>query len=164
MRTLGVSMDITRPLREEHKELLPAIEDIGNLAESVTLLTEAELQKRLKTVLEFLQKQLIPHALAEDEVLYPKIDELAHFSLATKTMQYDHTEIANLTHTLSENVNNKARLQKLLYQLSLLVTLHFKKEEEIYLPFLDNTLNQKDAENLFTHMETVAARIKAKGN
>lgn len=157
-------MSVTQSLRDEHKELLPSIEDIGNLAESVDILSEDELHKRLKVVLDFLQKQLIPHALAEDEVLYPKIDELAHFALATKTMRYDHEKIAQLTQILSENMNNKHNLQKLLYQLSLLVVLHFKKEEEIYLPFLDENLNQKDAQYLFEQMELAAKKIKAKLN
>lgn len=157
-------MTITQPLRDEHKELLPSIENIGSLAESVDTLSKVELKKRLKIALDFFQKQLIPHALAEDEVLYPKIDELARFAQATKTMRYDHEKIAKLTHAISENMDNKHVLQKLLYQLSLLVSLHFKKEEEIYLPFLDENLNQKDVEYLFEQMESAARKIKAKLN
>lgn len=164
MQPLGVDMTITQPLRDEHKELLPSIKDIGNLAESIDILSEVELRKRLKTVLDFLQKKLIPHALAEDQVLYPKIDDLAHFAQATKTMKYDHEEIAKLTSFISENMKNKHDLQKLLYQLSLLVALHFKKEEEIYLPFLDENLNKKDAKYLFEQIESAARKIKEKQN
>lgn len=157
-------MGITKPLREEHKTLLSAIEDIGILAESVNMLSQTELRKKLKLTLNFLQKQLIPHALAEDEVLYPKIEELARFKKAMDAMRYDHLEIAKLTRALAKDSNNKSHIQKLLYQLSVLIVLHFKKEEEIYLPFLDGKLDRKDAESLFRQMEVTAARIKAKNN
>lgn len=155
-------MKPTQPLREEHQELLPHIEDIRVVAGSVQTLEKTELDARLHAIEEFLQQHLIPHAKAEDEVLYPLIDRVSGTDEVTKTMRYDHQEVVRLTNELRHTQRSDTQgIQKLLYILYGLVKTHFNKEEQIYLPFLDSHLNASDANKLFAEMEDTAKQIKA---
>ena len=85
-------MSVTKPLRDEHQELLPHIESLRAAAEAAEgngngLLTA------LDDVLAFLHHHLIPHAQAEDAVLYPKVEQVMHAPGATATMRRDHVEV-----------------------------------------------------------------------
>jgi Hemerythrin HHE cation binding domain len=57
---------------------------------------------------------------------------------ATKPMVHDHDAIRQLTARLQEADNQDVSLlQELLYGLHALITVHFRKEEELYLPLLE---------------------------
>jgi iron-sulfur cluster repair protein YtfE (RIC family) len=53
-------------------------------------------------------------------------------------MVYDHDAIRQLTARIQEASNHDVSpLQELLYGLHALITVHFRKEEELYLPLLE---------------------------
>ena len=53
-------------------------------------------------------------------------------------MSHDHVAIGALTDALADADRSDAdALQELLYGLHALITVHFRKEEDIYLPLLD---------------------------
>ena len=68
------------------------------------------------------------------------IDRLLRDRRATAPMLYDHETIRRLTAQLKgTSVREVPLLQELLYGLHALITLHFRKEEELYQPLLDSS-------------------------
>lgn len=162
---------ITEPLREEHAELLPRLETIRMAADKVGDATSAGLTPLLDAALAFLRQELIPHAKAEEAVLYPAVARLLGAREATDTMSLDHEEVARLTDRLTElraeaiakglTHQHQNDLRLVLYGLYALVRIHFRKEEEAYLPLLDARLGETEARQLFEAMEQSAGKIKA---
>lgn len=157
-------MSVMKPLRDEHQELLPHIESLCAAAAAA----EGDgdrLLAALDDALAFLHEHLIPHAQAEDAVLYPKVVQVMHAPEATATMQRDHVEVMALTHELQQQrngltqqptVSQRRGLQRMLYGLYAIIRLHLAKEEEIYLPVLETALSPEEAEAMFTAMHQSA--------
>lgn len=158
-------MSVTEPLREEHRGLLPSIELLRTAADAVGSAPPEELLARVRFAHEFLAGHLIVHATAEDEALYPVVDELLGAPV-TATMRRDHVEVARLTAELTELAGrldvsgpseaDARELRRVLYGLYAVVRLHFAKEEEVYLPLLDERLDTRDAGMVFAGMEQAA--------
>ncbi len=80
----------------------------------------------------------MPHARAEEEVLYPEWAELVGFADAAIPMVHDHEAIAARIDQLADaSVSDVDRLQELLYGLYALILVHFRKEEDLQLPVFD---------------------------
>lgn len=157
---------LTQPLRDEHAELLPHVESLRIAADAIGQSSASELSAKVRDAEEFLTGHLIPHAKAEDDALYPMVDELLGAPGATRTMTLDHVEVGRQTRLLSELRAKTAsgtltrpqenELRMALYGLYVLVQLHFHKEEEAYLPLLDERLTQAEATRMFEAMEAAA--------
>lgn len=52
-------------------------------------------------------------------------------------------------------------LQRVLYGLYALVKVHFAKEEEVYLPILEERLSPEEAREMFEAMERAAGQAKS---
>ncbi|MDP9868463.1 MULTISPECIES: hemerythrin domain-containing protein [Streptosporangium] len=153
---------LTQPLRDEHAHLLPHIEALRTVADTLDHMTLEALGAALADLELFLSDHLIPHAEAEDRMLYPVIGRVMGTAEATATMSRDHVEIGRLAHELStlrkaverEGLSDERRaaLRRVLYGLYTLVKVHFAKEEEIYLPLLEERLPAPEAERLFAEL------------
>ena len=162
---------LTQPLREEHQELLPQIEQLRTVADLVGDTPIEMLQHAIDDVYAFLTMHLIPHAQAEDTALYPMVGKVMGAAQATATMSRDHVEVGRLTDELavvrleimsSHRDDRQAKmLRRILYGLYALIKVHFAKEEEIYLPLLEARLTGDEARELFGAMEHAAHEIKA---
>lgn len=157
-------------LRAEHTELLPSIDALRRAAYEIGDASPDTMRREVDEALGFLQGHLLPHAVAEDEVLYPAIERLMAAPGATATMRRDHEEVVRLTDDLAETRRElatdvidatRARVIGLLHSLHAIVALHFAKEEEIYVPLLNAGLTVHDAEELFGQMESAAERYRA---
>ncbi len=162
---------LTQPLRDEHKELFPNVDRIRQVAELVGEAPVNEIRRGVEEVYDFLANHLKPHAEAEEAALYPVVQKVLGSPDATKTMSRDHVEVGryieelavlqdNLTSKVLTTVQIKS-LQRVLYGVYGLVKVHFAKEEEVYLPILDQRLTPESAREMFEAME--AAARKAKG-
>ncbi len=161
----------TQPLRDEHRELLPHIDRIRQVAEQIGQAPVPELRQGLDQVYEFLTRHLVPHAQAEDAALYPVVQKLLGSPLATRTMSRDHVEIGRYIEELALLKDGLSRLtptgvppeslRRILYGLYALVKVHFAKEEEVYLPILDEGLSPEEAREMFAAMEAAAHKAKA---
>ncbi|HLO28509.1 MAG TPA: hemerythrin domain-containing protein [Anaerolineales bacterium] len=156
---------LTQPLRDEHKELIPHIEQILEVANSIPDAPLARIQEGVNEVYEFLAYHLIPHAQAEEAALYPVVQKVLGSPEATKTMSRDHVEVGSYVEELAElqrdvSPRNFKALQRVLYGLYALVKVHFAKEEEVYLPILEERLSQEQAREMFEAMETAASHAK----
>lgn len=161
---------LTQPLRDEHKELLPHIEEIRTVANLVGDAPLTTLCQEVDKVVVFLTQHLIPHAQAEDKVLYPIVGKAIGTPESLATMRFDHVEIGRLTERLASlrsGISGKTLsssqitdLREVLYGLYALVKTHFVKEEEIFLPILDARLTPTEAHHMFDTMEAAAAQAK----
>jgi hemerythrin HHE cation binding domain-containing protein len=89
-------------------------------------------------ILSFLRGTLIPHAKAEEEVLYPEWSRLLGFADAAAPMIHDHEAIvARIDELACVDVHDVDALQERLYGLYALISVHFRKEEDLQLPAFD---------------------------
>jgi iron-sulfur cluster repair protein YtfE (RIC family) len=128
----------TEPFRAEHEQLVAHIDHLAALAREIPTLSDEEREFTLGRVMDFLRGTLIPHAQAEEAVLYPAWARLVGFPDAAVPMVHDHEAIVEridrLEHT---DVEDTDALQELLYALHALIGVHFRKEEELQLPAFD---------------------------
>lgn len=163
-------MLLTQPLRDEHKTLLPHIKEIRVVAALVGNAPTETLCQAIDQVLAFLTRDLIPHARAEEKVLYPMIGKAIGTPEALASMRFDHTEIGEMAEQLavlragmsneSLNSDQVQALREILYGLYTLVKTHFIKEEELFLPILDASLKPVEADHMFEAMEAAAMNAK----
>jgi iron-sulfur cluster repair protein YtfE (RIC family) len=156
---------LTQPLRDEHKELIPHIERILEVANSIPEASLEQIRDGVTEVYEFLAYHLIPHAQAEDAALYPTVQKALGSPDATRTMSRDHVEVGRYIEELAglrEQVSPQSfkALQRVLYGLYALVKVHFAKEEEVYLPILEERLSPEQAREMFEAMERAAGEAK----
>lgn len=159
---------IMQPLRDEHAELLPHIEQLRVAADHIA--TDVPAAGDMETSLNFLERHLLPHAMAEDEVLYPAVARLMGAEKATDTMRRDHAAVGGLIDDLrrirqdigeGKPTEPQAReARRVLYGLHTLVRVHFDKEEEIYVPILESALSEREAAELYHRMEEAAGRAR----
>ena len=161
---------LTQPLRDEHKELFPSVDQIRQVAELIGDAPIAEIQRGVEEVYDFLANHLKPHAEAEDAALYPVVQKVLGSPDATKTMSRDHVEVGRYIEELASlkkgisgatlNAEQVKSLRRVLYGAYALVKLHFAKEEEVYLPILDQRLTPESAQEMFEAMEDAAHKAK----
>jgi iron-sulfur cluster repair protein YtfE (RIC family) len=161
---------ITQPLRDEHKELYPQIELLRQTADVVNESLTTQAHDRIEQAYNFLTRQLVAHAHAEEAALYPTVQKIMGSDLSTATMVRDHVEIARLTEELDSLRVHKsqltitsiqtAALRRVLYGLYAVLKLHLAKEEEIYLPLLDSKLTAEEAKSMFETMEAAYNEVK----
>ena len=128
----------TEPFRKEHEELLSHIEHVGQAGREVARLDREERELLVGRILEFLRGTLVPHAKAEEEVLYPEWAKLVGFADAAVPMVHDHEAIVERIQRLERTeMDDVETLQELLYALHALISVHFRKEEDIQLRAFD---------------------------
>jgi hemerythrin-like domain-containing protein len=157
---------LTQPLRDEHQELLPYVEELRQAGDAVYESLTTNAHARIEDAYRFLARHLVPHAQAEEAALYPMVQKVMGCDQATATMIRDHQEIARLTEELETLRVHKSLLsitslqamafRRVLYGLYALIKLHFAKEEEVYLPLLDAKLTTQEAQDMFQKMEAAA--------
>lgn len=152
----------TDPLRQEHRQIRTRLSSLQSLADNIGEMPPPDVSRELHSSLAFLERSLLPHALAEDGVLYPAVALAMGASQATETMSRDHLEIARLVAQLrylggrfEESPSKRLRrdLRRVLYSLYAIVSLHLDKEDEVYLPLLDTYLSDDAARGLFADVE-----------
>jgi iron-sulfur cluster repair protein YtfE (RIC family) len=156
----------TEPLRAEHRDLLPHLRGLETIADEIDRWDADEATHVLGEIVGFLRAHLVPHARAEEQVLYPAVEQAMAAPGATATMRADHVEIvsridrlADTAATVASQWTDPAVARDLSHQLvglSAILLLHFRKEEDVLLPVLDTTLGPDDAAALFARMGEAA--------
>jgi len=128
----------TEPFRQEHDELREHIEHLALAAREMPRLSAQERAALRDRVLGFLEGTLVPHARAEEEILYPEWARLVGFADAAVPMVHDHEAIvARVERLKTADVTDVDALQELLYGLYALISVHFRKEEDLQLAAFD---------------------------
>lgn len=161
---------LTQPLRDEHKELFPQVDRIRQVADLIGEATIVDIRNSVEEVYDFLANHLKPHAEAEEAALYPVVQKVLGSPDATKTMTRDHVEVGRYIDELAvlkDGLTDKpltpeqaTSLRRVLYSVYGLVKVHFAKEEEVYLPILDQRLTPESAQEMFEAMEAAAHEAK----
>ena len=159
-------------LRHEHQELAPRIEWLKDVADQLDLASVEAIVIELEEALIFLNHHLLPHAKAEEDVLYRAYDQVANSPWATDTMRRDHREIENLTQELTAlrlrvymdplTDEQKQEFRRVMFGLYHLLRVHFRNEEELLIPRLENALTHEAADQLVASMERDERIQKAK--
>lgn len=159
------------PLRDEHRELLPHIEQLRATADRIGAVPRVRLVSDVRSSLDFLTRHLRPHAMVEDAVLYPEVGRLLGSPAATETMRQDHEAIVAMTDELQrvlDEIHARAEitratqndLRRLLFGLYALISVHFAKEERVYIPIIESTMDDADAARLIDDMHSTHLRLE----
>lgn len=161
---------LTDALRMEHHDMLPRIEQLRLAADEIGQVPLPEMERVIDIAYTFLTETLLPHAEAEEAVLYPVVARLMGAPQATATMLRDHVEIGRRINALGElrvrigfmdDDATEAEIRGLLYGLYTLLLVHFVKEEDIYLPLLEGTLSRAESASALTELEAAARMAHA---
>ena len=162
---------LTDAVVAEHVAFRRHIDDLRRLADDCGDERTLALVGDLDLALEFLENELLPHAAAEDASLYPAVAAVIGAPDATATMSRDHVEIARLVHELRRHRDELLsavapaathEVQRLLYALNALLGLHVAKEEEIYLPLLEQALDADASAALLAEMHASVEADRAR--
>jgi iron-sulfur cluster repair protein YtfE (RIC family) len=162
---------LPQAVRDEHRELVARSELLRTVADSIGSAPKETLREGVGQAYTFLIHQLIPHAQAEEQVLYPTVARLLHALGATDTMSRDHLEIIRLTEELEAlrlhlflaplSELDEQALRRVLYGLYAIIKLHLAKEEEIYLSILEARLPAEEVDHLVEAMERTVTEAKS---
>ncbi len=139
----------TDPMRDHHKALEEQLHGFFNFIETLDKFG-AEEKEKLKEFAAFLKNDILPHAEGEEKHLYKKVGELMGNPLFTKTMEIDHQHITRFISDLETETNNIfkeaadvtiKKLKQTAGKLQGIMELHFQKENDVYLPILDEKLS-----------------------
>lgn len=126
-------------LRQEHRQLRELADELCEAARALPTLGEEERSDVHRELVRLLRRQVWPHTWLDERVLYPEVTERLGDPLVTASMNYDHQAIRSWIDDLDEaDARNVGRLQRLLYGLHALITVHTWKEDELYLAALDS--------------------------
>jgi iron-sulfur cluster repair protein YtfE (RIC family) len=128
----------TETLRQDHAKLRDDIEHIRLAARELPAVSPEERHAIVEGVLDFLRETLLPHAEEEEQWLYAAVGEVLGNPESTRPMTHDHIAIRARAIELAATEDwDVDRLQELLYGLYALISVHFWKEEQLYLPLLE---------------------------
>jgi hemerythrin-like domain-containing protein len=131
----------------EHRDLAVGLAHIGETIERSTELTSTELWARLHRALGWLERELKPHLTWEDTWLYPKLDQLAGTTWATKLPHYEHRQIEALIAALESDSERwlgrstprtDADVVAHLSAIRAVIATHVEREERFLLPLLED--------------------------
>jgi iron-sulfur cluster repair protein YtfE (RIC family) len=124
--------------RSDHARLREHVEHMRLAARELPVLSPEERAEIVSRILGFLRGTFLPHAAEEEESLYPAVAEVLGHPAATAPMTHDHIAIrARIVELAATPATDVDGLQGLLYGLYALISVHFWKEEQLYLPLLE---------------------------
>jgi len=156
---------LTKALAVEHEDFSSHVAELRRLADDCSEERPGALIVDVEASLAFLENDLLPHAAAEDAVLYPAVARLIGCPAGTDTMRRDHEEIRRLIAELRRHHGELGstvypaalgEVRRLLYALHAVISLHVAKEEEVYFPLLDASLSDDEADVLLARMHDAA--------
>ncbi len=150
---------VGQAIRAHHRELS------DTLKTQAEALADGRTNANPQALVEFLEKDLLPHARGEEKSLYPVVDELVRdHSKATATMNIDHEIIGKYVRQIKETAQSlntapdverpalRRGLGRLALKLDALFELHLQKEERVYLPLMEKYLSAEEQQNVLREM------------
>ena len=158
-QTREASMSKFEIVDEKHKLLLSQAHSLASTADSVGVVSIADLRENVDECLRYLANDLNPFCEVSHAVVYPVVGEIFGSLNSTNTMSHDIVEIRHLTaelerlhHILNKNdevnVFEANKLRSVLFGVYAIISLHLTKEAEIYLSMLDKRLTEDEVRSL----------------
>jgi hypothetical protein len=131
----------TEVIRDDHAHLREHVEHMRIAARELPEMSPQERQEVIARIVDFLRGTLLPHADEEERSLYLDVARKLGRPEATAPMTHDHVAIRVRTVELAATDEAEVdRLQELLYGLYALISVHFWKEEQLYLPLIERAV------------------------
>jgi iron-sulfur cluster repair protein YtfE (RIC family) len=134
-----------RLLDHEHQRIRAGLSGLEEVITHVHRMSRPEVVDGVVRTLEWLRREILPHASWEEAWLYPKLDEEAGTAWATRALRFEHEQIRELA-TALENEFELAhqrwssevafRLVAALARLDSLIKAHLAQEERFVLPLV----------------------------
>ncbi len=150
---------VGQAIRAHHRELA------NTLKTQAEALADGQKNASPNTLVEFLEKDLLPHARGEEKSLYPVVDGLVRdHGKATATMTIDHEIIGKYIREIKETAQTlnsapevdrpalRKGLGRLALKLDALFELHLQKEERVYIPLMEKYLGPEEQQNVLREM------------
>ncbi len=135
----------TESLRAEHARILASLQALGERIEKLHESATLDQLALAREVLDFVARQVAPHARAEEYTLYPAVDWAAgEGSRLTETARFEHQLVTRRCQALEKAVSAGApggKLMHLCYGILGLVAAHFQVTDEVLLPYLDKAFD-----------------------
>lgn len=143
--THDVSEAVLAFTEHEHLDLARGIDRIHEAARSVGQLAGAGSVLQVRDVLDWFDRDLVPHLAWEETWLYPRIDLIAGTAWATRGLRFDHGQLRSVidglrtderdaVHDHTRSVDERLRCR--LFALEALVRAHLEREERLLFPIL----------------------------
>jgi iron-sulfur cluster repair protein YtfE (RIC family) len=149
-----------------HAELLPHVDELRLLADSILDIDAGQLQERLGRQLRFVDEQLVPHMEMAEANLYPELDRLLEDPRAMAPMRREHAAMLRLLDELRQlharlsgvplSVPDELVLRRILYRLFAIMRVHLF-EEERYLAIIDRNASEPEVKALVEGMQHAGA-------
>lgn len=145
MATTPAPGPATAALRAEHAKLMAALRALSERLEKLHEQTTLDQMSMAREVLEFVRRQIAPHARAEEYTLYPAADWAAgEGSRLTESMRFEHQLLTRRLEALEKAIaagSPPGKLMHLSYGILGLIAAHFVVTEEVVLPYLDKAFD-----------------------
>jgi hypothetical protein len=132
----------TQPLRAEHEKILASLHAIAERVETLGEQTTPQQMGLAREVLDFVRKQFVPHARAEE---YPATDWAAgEGSHITEVPRFEHQLVVRRCEALDKAIqagSTPGRLMHLCYSILGLIAAHLVTTEEVVFPYLDKAFD-----------------------
>lgn len=152
----------TESLRRQHFRLTAGLARMWILMDNLEP-GEDHKKPQLLRAIGFLEKEVTPHAEAEDCFLYPEVGRIMNCHRATATMNMDHEFVSRYIRELRGEIDTTfgpageglsaaaaARIRATGHRLGGLLRAHFAKEEELYLPLLAQNMTAEEIRRRIT--------------
>jgi hemerythrin-like domain-containing protein len=135
----------TASLREEHATFMTRLQALAERVETLHEQTTMDQLAMAREVVDFVKKQVSPHAHAEEYTLHPAADWAAgEGSKLTEPVRFEHLLVVRRCEALEKAIAAGAtsgKLMHLCYGILGLVAAHFVVTEEVVLPYLDKAFD-----------------------
>lgn len=140
----------TDGFRSEHAKIHEHLSQIQNWTGALLQQSADEQIKTMEKIVSFFDSKIKSHAAWEEESLYPLVDKIASPSnnSFTSSMRHEHKIISRWIDELNEEMHsegpNALAFTRATDQLLGLIKAHFEEEEEVLLPFIDNSMTAQE--------------------
>src|SRR5215831_80732 len=135
----------TDSLRAEHARLLATLHGLGERIEKLHEEATLDQLALAREVITFVNRNVAPHARAEEYTLYPAADWAAgEGSHLTDIARYEHQIVSRRCQALEKAISAgvpAGKLMHLCYGILGLVAAHFEVTEGVLLPYLDKAFD-----------------------
>ena len=131
---------LTERFKEEHRTIRAAIEQLHRCADQLGVVDDVASFEAVRDVHRVLVDVVVPHELAEGEILYPVLGRIMGGSGSTSTMSRAHVEIKHQVRRLGQLIDDigpgiadetdVVELRGILYGLWAVLRLHTAQEDE----------------------------------
>lgn len=140
--------------RAEHVEILHHLDATSQRAAALMTAKEADVNGQIQAIVGFFQNELMPHAQAEEAVLYGVADRLIPTKAPyryTDSLRYEHTEVhaaveemASFAKSADRSPQAVTEFSRLAIATAGLVRGHFGAEENVILDALDRLMTPEE--------------------